>query len=173
MVMSPTPIRDSAVLPCFHGCLASLISHHSLLHIPLVCLSPVNSRHHSEITSQSLNSSSQPPHHLGYLWLQKGLPVIIPFRLPQISFLTLSLKCFSSDPDNCPDVGDRTPASVPSPAKGRSNPTNTPIFPPSSFILPSFVWFYIFFSASQVLLSTLSWCSASTSVSEAVSLMYP
>ena len=25
-------------------------------------------------------------------------------------------------------------------------PTNTPIFPPSSFILPSFVWVYIFFS---------------------------
>ena len=54
----------------------------------------------------------------------------------------------------------------------RSSPTNTPVFPPSSFILPSFGWFYIFFSAGQVLLSTLSWCSACTSVSEGVFLMY-
>ena len=29
----------------------------------------------------------------------------IPFRLPQISCFTLSLKCFSSDSDNCPNVG--------------------------------------------------------------------
>ena len=30
---------------------------------------------------------------------------LIPFRLPQISCFTLSLKCFSSDSDNCPSVG--------------------------------------------------------------------
>ena len=29
--------------------------------------------------------------------------------------------------------GDRTPASVPPPTKGRSGPTNTPVFPPSSW----------------------------------------
>ena len=34
-------------------------------------------------------------------------------------------------------------------------------------------WFFIFFSIRQVLLSTLSWCSACTSVSEGVFLMYP
>ena len=33
--------------------------------------------------------------------------ILIPFRLPQISCFTLSLKCFSSDSDNCPDVGIR------------------------------------------------------------------
>ena len=32
---------------------------------------------------------------------------LIPFRLPQISCFTLSLKCFSSDSDNFPDVGIR------------------------------------------------------------------
>ena len=48
--------------------------------------------------------------------------------------------------------------------KGRSNPTNTPVFLPSSFILSSFAWFYVFFSTGQVLLSTLSWYSACTSV---------
>ena len=45
-------------------------------------------------------------------------------------------------------------------------------FSPCSFILPSFAWFYIFFPSSQVLLSTLSWCSACTSVSGGVFLMY-
>ena len=30
--------------------------------------------------------------------------ILIPFRLPQIHCLTLSLKCFSSDSGNCPDV---------------------------------------------------------------------
>ena len=30
-------------------------------------------------------------------------------------------------------------------AEGRSSPTNTPVFPPSSFILSSFAWFYIIF----------------------------
>ena len=71
-----------------------------------------------------------------------------------------------------PRCGDWTPASVPPPAKDMSSHTNTPVFPPSSFILLSFSWFYIFFSSGQVLLSTLSWCSACTSVSEGVLLMY-
>ena len=66
---------------------------------------------------------------------------------------------------------DQTPALVPPPAEGRSSP-NTPVFPCNSFILPSFVWVYIFFSAGQVLLSTLIWCSACTSVSEGVFLIH-
>ena len=51
--------------------------------------------------------------------------------------------------------------------------TNTPGFPPSFFILPSLAWVYIFVSAGQVLLSAVSRCSASPSVSERVFLMYP
>ena len=35
------------------------------------------------------------------------------------------------------------------------------------------MWVYIFFSVSQVLLSSLSWCSACISVSEGVFLLYP
>ena len=35
----------------------------------------------------------------------KDCLILIPFRLPQSSCLTLSLKCFSSDSDNCPNVG--------------------------------------------------------------------
>ena len=94
----------------------------------------------------------------------KDCLILILFRLPQISCFTLSLKCFSSDSDNCPDVGIRTPASVPPHAEGRSNPTNTPVFPPSSFVLLSFVWVYILFSTGQVLLATLSWCIPDVSV---------
>ena len=72
-----------------------------------------------------------------------------------------------------PRCGDQSPASVPPPTKGRFNPTNTPVFPPSSFVLSSFVWLYMFFSTGQVLLFALSWCSPCTSVSEGVFLMDP
>ena len=72
-----------------------------------------------------------------------------------------------------PCCGDQTPASVPPPAKDRLSPSNTPVFLPRPFILPSFAWFYLFFSTGQEFLSTLSWCSACTSVSEGVFLMYP
>ena len=71
-----------------------------------------------------------------------------------------------------PWSGDWTLVSVPLSAEGRSNPTNTLVFPPvpSSYrVLP---WFYIFFPAGQVLLSSLTWYSAWTSVSEGVFLMY-
>ena len=72
-----------------------------------------------------------------------------------------------------PYCGDRAPASVSPPADGGSNPTNTPVIPPIFFILPSFKWFYIFFSTGLVFLSALSLCSACTSVSEGVVLMSP
>ena len=71
--------------------------------------------------------------------------ILIPFRLLHFSGFPLSLKCFSSDSDNCPRCGGWTPASVPSPAEGRPSPTNTPVSPPTSFILPSFVALYILF----------------------------
>ena len=45
-----------------------------------------------------------------------------------------------------PRCGDQTTASVPPSPEGRSSPSNTPVFPPSFFVLPSFVWFLIFFS---------------------------
>ena len=102
----------------------------------------------------------------------KDCLILIPFKLPQISYFTLSLKCFSSHSENCPDVGIG-PLLVSPPTKGESNPTNTLAFPPNSFTLLSFVWLYVFFSTGQILLSTLSWCSACTSASEGVFLMYP
>ena len=115
MVMAPHLAHDSALSPCFHGCLAfpSDISHHDvLLHIPSICLSTVTSKPHPGIAPQSLNSTSQPPCLPGdqpscprYYGCGKDCLILIPFRLPQISCFTLSLKCFSSDSDNCPNVG--------------------------------------------------------------------
>ena len=66
-----------------------------------------------------------------------------------------------------------TLASVPPPP--RSGPVLLILlFPtPSSLVLPSFVWFCVVFPTGQVLLSALSCCSAFTSVSEGVFLMYP
>ena len=105
-----------------------------------------------------------------YGW-SKDCLILIPLKLLQTSCFTLSLKCFSSDSDNCPAVGirhllqfSRPPRVVPG--------LLTPVFPPSSFVLPGFVWFYIFFSTGQVLLSAPSWCFACLSVSEGVFLMY-
>ena len=98
--------------------------------------------------------------------------LLIPFRLPQISCFNLSLKCFSSDSDHCPDVEAGHMLQLPHPP--RAGPVLlTLLFHPSSFVLPSSEWFYIFFSSGQVLLSALSWCSECTSVSECVFLMYP
>ena len=88
-----------------------------------------------------------------YIAAAMTLFILIPFTLPEISCFTLSLKCFSSDSDNC-------------------SPTNTPVFPPSSFLLPSFAWFYVFFFTGQALLSAFSWCSACSSMSEDVFLMH-
>ena len=88
------------------------ISQHNIFHhIPSIHFSTVNSSLCPGIFPQFLNSSSQLLHllgdlcpHLGYVWLQQGLSA---FRLPQISCFTLSLKCFSSDSDSCPNVGIR------------------------------------------------------------------
>ena len=70
------------------------ISLHNLLpHIPSICLFAVNSNPRPETRPYSPNSSSQ------------GSPILIPFRLPQISCSTLSLKYFFSDSGSCPAVG--------------------------------------------------------------------
>ena len=100
----------------------------------------------------------------------KDCLILIPLRLPQISCF-ISLKCFYSDSDNCSNVEIRPRLQFPHPL--RAGPVLlTHLFFSSSFILLTFPWFYIFFSAGQVLLSALSWCSACTSVSEGIFLMY-
>ena len=108
--------------------------------------------------------------------------ILIPFRLPQISCFTLSLTCFSSDSDSCPTVGIRPLFQFPHPLRAgpvllTSYSPHTPP-PPVPLSYWVFAWLCIFFSAGQVLLSPLSWCSACISkvyseVSKGVFLMYP
>ena len=97
----------------------------------------------------------------------KDCLIIILLRLPQISCFTLRLEYFSSDSENYPDVG--IGPLLRSPLLPRAGPALLTLL---FFVLLSFVWFDIFFSTGQVLLSPLSWCSACTSVSEGVFLMY-
>ena len=88
------------------------ICHHNLpCHIPLIHPSRVNSSPYPGIAPQSPNSSSQPLHLLGdlrpclaYVWLRQELSDFISFKLPQMSYFTLSIKHLSSDSDNCLDV---------------------------------------------------------------------
>ena len=104
------------------------ISHHNLLpHIPSIRLSAVHSSPRPGITPESVNSSSQPLPLPGdqcscpeCVWLCKDCLILLPFRLPQISCFTLSLKRFSSDSDNCPDVGVRPLLLFPYPPRHRN-----------------------------------------------------
>ena len=157
--MASPPTCDSAVSPCFHGCLAFLHRHFPPWSAPS---HPLNLSLHSQQQPSAWDNSTISELCIpvrGMYGLGKDCLILIPFRLPQISCFTLSLKHFSSVSDNCPDVEIGL-----LPAEGRSSPVNTPVFPPSSFILPSFAWFNILFSSGEVLLSTLIWCSGCTCV---------
>ena len=127
MGMAPAPVSDSAVLPCSMAAQLSStgISYHSLLpHIPSIHLCTVNSSPHPGIASQSLYPA---PSHCtfqgtcvpvrGTYGCGKNCLMLIPFRLPQISCFTLSLKCFSSDPDNCSNVGIKPLLQFPHPLR--------------------------------------------------------
>ena len=94
--------------------MAAWLSSKGVFHLShglLVHLSTVNSSPLPGIASQSLYSSSQLLHFLetcvpvrGMYGCGKDCLILIPFGLPQIRCFTLSLKCFSSDPDNCSNV---------------------------------------------------------------------
>ena len=153
MVMAPPPMHDSAVSPCFHGlpplAFPTKISSHTspqsislhspaaltlgLLHIPLT---PAPS--HCPFQKTSVPA-------WGMYGCGKDCLILIPFRLPQISCFTLSLKCFSSDSDNCPDVGIRPLLQFPHPP--RAGPILLTLLFPASFLHPAefYVGLYIFF----------------------------
>ena len=180
MVMAPPLPCDSAVLPCFHGCLAFLHRHFPPQCPPSHPLDPSfcsqqqpSPWDYSPIPELQLPAAapSREPASLSWVCMAVARTVWFSFHL---CCFTLSLKCFLLWLRQLPGCGNRTSALVPPPAEGRSSPTNTPAFPPSSyFILPRFAWFYILFSTGQVLMSALNWYSAWTSVSEGVFLMYP
>ena len=103
----------------------------------------------------------------------KDCLILIPFRLPQIRCFSLSLKCFSSDSDNCPGVGIGPLLQFPHPMKAGPILITLPFPPlvPSSYrVLCGPIHYFPLVSYS---LSALSWCFAFTSVSKGVFLMYP
>ena len=177
MVMAPSPMHESAVSPCFHVCLAFLHRHfppqsppsHPLIHLSTAAL--------------AWDCSTIPKLQLPATAPSRGLASLSRIctaaaRTVWFSFYsgyhrsTVSHSFLLYWLRQLPRCGDWTPVSLPSCTEGRSSPTNTPVFRPHSFVVWSSVWLHIFFSAGQVLLSTLRWCSVRTSVSEGVFLMY-
>ena len=80
----------------------------------------------------------------------KDCLILIPFRLPQISCFTLTLKCFSSDSDSCPDVGIGPLSQFPHPLRAGPVLLTLLFFPlvPSSYQV--FVVLYILFLWSGI-----------------------
>ena len=126
--MAPCPMCDSAVSPWFHGCPAFLHRHfppQSLLspplHPPFLSQQQPSPWDCSTIPKLQLpalgaihgtNVPVQGMHGCG-----KNYLILIPFRLLQITCFTHILKCFSSDSDNCPDVGIRPLPQFPHPPR--------------------------------------------------------
>ena len=144
MVMAPLlPVTQQYCLASMAAQLSSTgISHHSLPpHIPSICLSAVNSSPCPGIAPQSLNSSSCTFQETcvpvwGMYGCSKDCLILIPFRLPQISCFTLSLKCFSSDSDNCPSVEIRPLLYFPHPPRADPVLLTFHFFP----LVPSSYW---------------------------------
>ena len=158
MVMAPTPMRDSAVSPWLPGFppqgfpttvfsfvstwFASLQSTVALalglLTIPRLQLPAA--------------VSSSGPTSLSRVYITVSRTIWCSFHLAATDLL------FHSQPQifllwlrQLPWCGDWNPASVLPPTESRSSPSNTPVFPPSFFILLSFAWFYVFSSSQLVL----------------------
>ena len=101
-------MRDSAVSSCFHGCPAFLHRHFSPRSPPSYPfdLSLCNQQQPPPwdcSTMPKLQFPTAAPSRGMYSCGQDYL-ILIPFRLPQICCFTLSLKCFSSDSEKCPNV---------------------------------------------------------------------
>ena len=115
MEMALPPTHNSAVSPCFHGCLAFLHRHFPPQSPPS---HPLNSSLCSQQQPSPWDCSAIPELQLpadapsrGPVFLSgvcmaaaRTVLITIPFRLPQISCFTLGLECFSSDSE-LPHVG--------------------------------------------------------------------
>ena len=121
MVRAPPPMRDSAASPCFHGCLAFLHRHFPTRSPSHPLDLSLRSQQHPLLWDCSTISKPQLPaidpsrgpafldmygvSYWGYVrgmyGCSKDCLILIPFRLPEISCFPPSLKCFSSDSDNC------------------------------------------------------------------------
>ena len=116
MVMTSPLTCDSAVSPCFRGCLAFLHRHFPSQSPPSPPLQSISLQSTATLTLRSLHTPETPAPKCctfqgtlapvqGVYGCGKDCLILIPFRLPQSSCFTLSLKCFSCDSDSCPNVG--------------------------------------------------------------------
>ena len=113
--MAPPTMCDSAVLSYFHGCPAFLHRHFPPQSPPS---HPLHLSLHSQQQPSPQNCSTIPKLQLpaavqvhgtcipvqSVYGCGKDCLILIPFKLPQISCITFSLKCFFSDSYNCLDV---------------------------------------------------------------------
>ena len=147
MVMDPPPMHDAAVLPCFHACLAFLHRHLPPRSPPshpldLSLCSQWQLSHWDCSTVPKLQLPATAPSRRVWLW--QGLSDCHSIYCHRSAISLSPLKVFPLTQDKCPAVANGPLLQFPNPP----NPVliNTSIFPPSSFILPSFALFYIFFS---------------------------
>ena len=163
VVMTPSPTCDSAVLPCFCGCLAFLHRHfppqspssHPL--DPSVCSQQQPSPWDCSTISKLQLPAAAPSRRSAFLRGTYGCSKDCLIRIHlggHRSAVSLSALNVSPLTQTIVLMWGSDPGFSSPPVEGRSSPTNTPVFLPSSLVLPSFAWFYIFFSASQVLLFT-------------------
>ena len=133
MVMALHTTHDSAVSPCFHGCLAFFHRHFPPQSPPS---QPLNLSLRSQLQPSPGDCSTIPKLQLSAaaVWGTYGCgkDVWISFCLGchrlAVSLSSLNVLWFRQ----LPRCGDQTPASVPPPAEGRSSRTNSPVSPPSS-----------------------------------------
>ena len=125
--MASPAAHDSAVSPCFHDCLACRHQHFPPRSPPSHPLNPsLHGQHQplpwdcSTIPKLQLPAtapSRRPAVLSGACVAAARTVILIPFWLPQISCFTLGLKWFSSDSDDCPDVGIRPLLQFPYPLR--------------------------------------------------------
>ena len=174
--MTPPSTCDSVVMSCFHGCLAFLHRHFPPQSPPS---HPLDTFLHSQWQPSPWNCSiipilqllaavpSRGPASLSGVCMTVARTVLFSFHLG-CHRSAVSLSALNVSPLTQTIAWPQFPHPL------RVGPLLLiSWFPPSSSVLLSFAYISMFFSSGQVLLFALSWCSACTSMSEGLFLIYP
>ena len=143
---------DSAVSPCFHGYLTFLHKHLPPQSPPSHPVDPSLHTEQQPSPWELLHNSWTPCPSLctfqrtcipvqGVYSCGKDCLILMPFRLPQISCFTLSLKCFFCDSDSA-WCGAWNPASVPPCLRAGLVLLFFPIVPLSYWILHGSIYYF-------------------------------